>query len=52
MHPVMTGQDHSTPAARFAAARKSRKSSIWPETDISVRKSFSFAHKGCAVLLP
>ena len=51
MHPLMTAQDNSVSAAGYTAARKSRKSSIWPETDISIRKSFSFAHKGCALLL-
>ena len=51
MHPLMTAQDYSVSAAGYAAAKKSRKSSIWPETDISIRKSFSFAHKGCVLLL-
>ena len=51
MHPLMAAQEHSRSAAGYVATRKSRKSSIWPETNISIRKSFSFAHKGCALLL-
>ena len=44
--PGVAAHQSRAPAGGHAAARKSRKSSIWPETDISVRKSFSFAHKG------
>ena len=46
MQPVVNREDNSASAAGQSAARKSRKSSIWPEKDISMRKSFSFAHKG------
>ena len=44
--PGRAAHQGAASAGGDAAARKSRKSSIWPETDVSVRKSFSFAHKG------
>lgn len=38
-----------TKASMTARPQRPRAgASAWPETDVSARKTFSFAHKGCA----
>lgn len=52
---VGASENAKLPAGKAAAAVRPQRpragGSAWPENDVSARKTFSFAHKGCAASL-